>query len=98
MFELKQDVFEIYKTFVIERNRVWKRRTHEGKTFPWTNDKILQSFRFTNIKRTQDRESLWLINNICNNVNLSYKDKIFNSMFHTFFIFDELFKKMMNKY
>ncbi len=34
-----------------------------GKPKPWTNDEILQSYRFTNVLRIQDKVSQWLLHN-----------------------------------
>jgi hypothetical protein len=77
---LNQEVFDIYKYFVIERNRIYKKRFIEFKDRPWTDDKILQDYRFTNIKRTQDRQTLNLLTNITNNNLISYRDKLFFSI------------------
>lgn len=45
---------------------------------PFTKDKILKQYRFTNVRREQDKESKWLISNVCNNNELSYSDKLLN--------------------
>lgn len=66
------------KSFVIERNRIYKRKTIERKSRPWTTNPILNEYRFTNIKRWQDTESKWLIEHIAENADLSYEDKLLN--------------------
>lgn len=45
---------------------------------PWTNDEILQNYKFTNVRREHDKETKWLIKNICSNSSLSLKNKILN--------------------
>lgn len=45
----------------------------------WTDDEILKKYKFVNTKRTWDRETKWLLDNVINNENLSYENKILNS-------------------
>lgn len=37
-----------------------------GQPQPWTNDPILQKYRFCNVRRRDDRVSQWLLNNVYN--------------------------------
>ncbi len=46
--------------FASERHRVYLRRV-AGKPYPWTNDSVLSSYRFTNAYRAADRVSQYLI-------------------------------------
>jgi 5-hmdU DNA kinase, helical domain len=45
--------------FVAEREQVRLRRA-AGQPAPWTEDPILRTYRFTNIRRRDDRVSVWL--------------------------------------
>lgn len=45
---------------------------------PWTTDKVLQQFRFTNIRREHDRETKWLMEHITSNPELRYEEKLLN--------------------
>lgn len=45
----------------------------------WTDDEILRKYKFVNTKRTWDRETKWLLDNIINNDNISHENKILNS-------------------
>ncbi|MCS0419331.1 nucleotide kinase domain-containing protein, partial [Vibrio diabolicus] len=45
----------------------------------WTDDEILKNYKFVNTKRTWDRETKWLLNNVINNHSVSYDNKILNS-------------------
>lgn len=76
--EFNPEVLQIWRHWIIERNRIYVKKEIEKAKSPWTEDSILQSFRFTNVKRWQDRESRWLINNITDNNRVSYVDKIYN--------------------
>lgn len=45
---------------------------------PWTNDPILQQYKFTNVRREHDTQTKYIINNICLNNQLSLEEKILN--------------------
>lgn len=49
--------------FVDEREHV-RREREAGAPRPWTEDKILDTYRFCNIRRRDDRVSAWVIKNI----------------------------------
>jgi hypothetical protein len=49
--------------FVDEREHV-RREREAGAPRPWTEDKILDTYRFCNIRRRDDRVSAWIIKNI----------------------------------
>ena len=53
-------VYDTYWRFAAERQALFFRRL-EGKPRPWTEDKILQDFKFTNAYRASDRVSQYLI-------------------------------------
>jgi hypothetical protein len=56
----REDVFRTYWQFAAERQLVFERRL-EGKAAPWTDDEILQEYRFCNVFRASDRVSQALI-------------------------------------
>lgn len=56
-------VFETYWRFAYERQEIFFRRL-SGAQPPWTDDKILRAFRFTNVYRASDRVSQYLIRNV----------------------------------
>jgi alpha-glutamyl/putrescinyl thymine pyrophosphorylase clade 1 len=56
----REDVFRTYWRFAAERQLVFERRL-EGKAAPWTEDEILQEYRFCNVFRASDRVSQALI-------------------------------------
>lgn len=61
---------QVKKLPVEERWLYWIKERHEvylkkqaGKPKPWTNDSILQSYRFCNVRRMNDKVSQWLLKN-----------------------------------
>ena len=59
---LKTRVAPFFK-FAIERHNIWTRR-NEGEKWPWTSDKILQTYKFTNVFRELDAVTVWMRKNI----------------------------------
>lgn len=57
------EVFDTYWRFAAKRQEIYFRRLTEP-IGPWTNDPILQSYRFTNAYRAADRVSQFLISNV----------------------------------
>lgn len=56
-------VFESYWRFAAERHRVYEQRL-QGLPAPWTSDRILSAYRFTNVYRAADRVSQFLIREV----------------------------------
>ncbi len=52
-----------FTAFVIERELIRQRRLW-GDPAPWTEDKVLQTYRFCNVRRRDDKVSQWLLDNI----------------------------------
>lgn len=49
--------------FIAERHRIFIRR-QEGQPAPWTDDPILQRYRFCNVYRELDRGTKWYLTNL----------------------------------
>jgi len=58
--------YDTYWKFAAERQEVFFRR-FEGRPAPWTDDPILQTFKFTNAYRASDRVSQFLIREVIYN-------------------------------
>lgn len=56
-------VFETFWQFAAERQSIFFRR-FQGQASPWTNDSILQKFKFTNVYRVLDRVTQFLIRHV----------------------------------
>lgn len=67
--------------FVTERYKIHVRKDFLKQKAPWTDDEILQCYKFCNVRREHDRQSQYLIKNISTNPCLSLEDKIVNSFY-----------------
>lgn len=76
--KFNEDALKIWKYWIIERNRIYFKKSVLNLPSPWTKDPIFQTYKFTNVKRWQDRETCWLLDNIVNNSSLSLEDKVYN--------------------
>lgn len=56
-------VYNTYWKFAVERQNIFFKRFN-GEDFPWTKDKILNQYKFTNVYRATDRVSQYLIKNV----------------------------------
>jgi len=63
MFPRPTPVFDTYWRFAAERQEIFFRRL-AGSVAPWTNDAVLQTYRFTNSYRVLDRVSQFLIREV----------------------------------
>lgn len=83
---MNEDVMAFHNNYIFERHNIYKRKEllHLPQS-EWTKDEVFQKYRFTNVRRELDKESLWLIQNISLNDKLTLREKILNSMlFRTF--------------
>lgn len=76
---LNSENYQWFKHFIEERHKIFKLRMVEGKPAPWTSDPILSSYRFTNVRRENDRQTRYLIENISTNPALDLPSKVFNT-------------------
>ena len=78
-------VYELYWKFASERQQIFYRRL-EGKARPWTDDPILQRYKFCNVFRATDRVSQYLIRDIAySSEEISKSDLVFQIVaFRTF--------------
>jgi hypothetical protein len=59
----REGIYELYWTFASRRQAAFERRL-KGEPWPWTNDRILQIFKFCNVYRAADRVSQFMIANV----------------------------------
>ena len=57
------EVYDTYWRFAAERQTVFFRR-YLGERYPWSDDEILRTYKFTNAYRASDRVSQYLIRNV----------------------------------
>lgn len=75
---LNSEVLGYFHQFLTERYEIHLKKDIFGMPAPWTEDPILKSYRFTNIRREHDKETKWLIDNIINSSDICYEDKLLN--------------------
>lgn len=75
---INTEMLNLFSHYILERYRVHINKDVLKKDKPWTKDKILQQFKFTNVRREHDRETKWVIENIVENDDLIYEDKLLN--------------------
>lgn len=78
---LNPDMLDLFWGFITERHKIWVRRVIERQDAPWTKDKILQQYRFTNVYRQLDPGTQYVIQNILE-VDASRRDKLLNVMIY----------------
>ena len=78
-------VFDTYWEFAAKRQEVFFNRIQE-RPFPWTEDEIIQKYKFTNAYRAADRVSQYLIKNVIySKENYSPEDMCFRILFFKLF-------------
>ena len=74
---VKTEVYDTYWRFAAERQAIYFRRMENSKG-PWSDDAILNKYRFTNTYRVTDRVSQYLVKNIQYNTDLEQtREEIF---------------------
>lgn len=63
--ELQTEALNRYINFVVERHKIYIRKTRHDP-WPWTEDPIFQTYKFTNIYRQLDTGTVHATNNIIN--------------------------------
>ncbi|MGH3549932.1 MAG: nucleotide kinase domain-containing protein [Pseudonocardiaceae bacterium] len=81
----RQGIYELYWYFASERQRAFERRV-AGEEWPWTDDSILQEYKFCNVFRAADRVSQYMIQDVCyHQETCSPEDRLFQIVaFRTF--------------
>ena len=94
----RKGVYELYWKFAYERQQVFDARA-AGKFGPWTDDPIMQNYKFCNVFRAADRVSQYLIREVCySEVDNSPIDRLFQivafRMFSNIDTWDAVNKKL----
>ena len=71
--------------FISERLEILIRKEVYKQRAPWTNDEILQKYKFCNVFREHDSSTVYLENKILTNKKLTLKDKVLNIYYFRFF-------------
>ena len=62
----RQEVYDLYWYFACERQNIFWKKIN-GESAPWTEDKILQEYKFCNSYRVNDRVSQYLLKEVIYN-------------------------------
>lgn len=78
--KLNYENFKHLHRWIIDRYHVHILKDIEKKPAPWTDNPIIQEYRFTNVRREHDKETQWVIHNICSipEEDMSWASKICN--------------------
>lgn len=77
-------VYDTFWKFAHERQEIYIRR-YNRKKYPWTDDKILNDYKFTNVYRASDRVSQYLIKNVIYNNEYDDRDTFFRILLFKIF-------------
>lgn len=77
-------VFDTYWRFATERQDILLRRVR-GEPAPWTSDKVLATYKFTNAYRAADRVSQYLIKKVIYSGTYDARDTIFRILLFKLF-------------
>ncbi len=77
-------VFDTYWHFAAERQSIFFKRL-AGDPPPWTNDPILQTYKFTNAYRASDRTSQYLIRNVIYEGSAGWEEVFFRTILFKLF-------------
>jgi hypothetical protein len=89
-------VFETFWVFAAERQEVFFRRLAGGKA-PWTQDQLLQEYKFTNVYRASDRVSQYLIRNVIGSGSESVEEVFFRILLFKIFNKIETWELLLTK-
>jgi hypothetical protein len=87
-------VFNTYWRFAAERQAIFFRRFH-GLSGPWTDDPILNRYKFTNAYRASDRVSQYLIRDVIYRGDQSPREVFFRVILFKFFNRIDTWKRLI---
>ena len=63
---LNLENFRHLHRWIVDRYNVHIRKDVQKLPAPWTDNPVIQEYRFTNVRREHDKETRWVIENVCN--------------------------------
>ena len=94
----REEVYNLYWYFACERQNIfWKKL--KGEEPPWTDDPILQEYKFCNSYRVNDRVSQYLLKNVIyNGKKYSDKDMLFRIILFKLFNKESTWELLLKKF
>lgn len=90
--EVYEPHLRLFFETMYERQMIWYKRFIKKQKSPWTDNKIFQESKFTNVYRELDRNSQWQIKNILLDDKLDLRNLIWKLMVFRFFNNPETFE------
>lgn len=76
---------DLFVQFVVDRYLVHLNKDFYKQPKPWTNNPILQNYKFTNVRREHDKTTIHLLNLLEEHKDASYGNKIMNIILYRLF-------------
>lgn len=93
----RENIYNLYWYFAAERQNIFYKKL-QGEKAPWTDDSILQEYKFCNSYRASDRVSQYLIKNVIyNGTKYSDEDMIFRIILFKIFNKELTWEILCNK-
>ena len=80
-----EEHLKMFRQFVLDRYLVHLNKDYYKQPKPWTNNPILQNYKFTNVRREHDKTTIRLLDLLRENANASYGNKIMNIVLYRLF-------------
>ena len=94
----RQEVYDLYWYFACERQNIFIKKLN-GEPAPWTNDKILQEYKFCNSYRVNDRVSQYLLKNVIyNGKSYTDEDMLFRILIFKLFNKESTWELLLNNF
>lgn len=90
--EIYEPHLRLFFETMYERQMIWYKRFIKKQDRPWTENKIFQESKFTNVYRELDRNSQWQIKNILLDDKLDLQNLVWKLMVFRFFNNPETFE------
>lgn len=93
----RQEIFDLYWYFAAERQNIFCKKLN-GEMPPWTEDDILQEYKFCNSYRVSDRVSQYLLKNVIyNGKKYSKEDMVFRIILFKIFNKESTWELFINE-
>lgn len=76
---------KMFKEFVVDRYLVHLNKDYYQQPKPWTNNPILQNYKFTNVRREHDKTTIYLLNMLAEHEDDSLANKAMNIILYRLF-------------
>lgn len=94
----REKIYNLYWYFAAERQNIFYKKLN-GEKAPWTQDYILQEYKFCNTYRASDRVSQYLIKNVIyNGKKYNYEDMIFRIILFKLFNKESTWEILCNEF